>query len=168
MFRIRLSNAELTHITGALQTHTHHRLRTRYQALLLVHHGRTQQQVAADLNIHHTTLTQWLRQYRTGGLAKLSSWDLPGPRQRIPNALASTIRRWVTEGQHASGCSWDTWAYEKLAVKVYEETGIQVRRTAMRDFCQRHAIALQVSATHCPQATHQHRPRQDSHLAHTA
>jgi transposase len=32
------------------------------------------------------------------------------------------------------------WTYEELATYVYQTTGIAVKRTAMRDFCQRQDI----------------------------
>ncbi len=168
MLRIHLTTAEQRHVARAVHRSTDPRLRRRYQALLMVHRGYARQRIAAALDIHRTTLTQWLLKYRIGGLASLRMRDLPGPRQRIPDTLAPTIRRWVKEGPQGTGLRWEMWTYEKLAVKVQAETGIRVRRTAMRDFCQRHAIALQWTANRRPQASHQRQPRQDSELAHPA
>jgi len=41
-----------------------------------------------------------------------------------------------------AGCGLDraNWTYEELATSVYQTLGIPVKRTAMRDFCLRHAI----------------------------
>jgi transposase len=32
------------------------------------------------------------------------------------------------------------WTYDELAAYLYRQTGIVVRRTAMREFCRRHQI----------------------------
>jgi hypothetical protein len=54
--------------------------------------------------------------------------------------LAPTIHAWVQDGPQ--GCELDraNWTYEELATHLYRTTGIEVKRTAMRVFCQRHAI----------------------------
>jgi len=68
MYHIRLRTAEHRALTHALETTANQRLQRRYQAVVMVHQGYSRQRIAADLDIHRTTLTQWLRKYRTGGL----------------------------------------------------------------------------------------------------
>ena len=51
-----------------------------------------------------------------------------------------TIQGWVIDGPQSCGLDRANWTYEELATHLYQTTGITVKRTAMRVFCQRHAI----------------------------
>jgi hypothetical protein len=64
----------------------------------------------------------------------------PGQPGRIPESFAPTLQRWVKEGPQSCGLDRANWTYEELAVHFYRPTGIEVKRTAMRVFCQRHQI----------------------------
>jgi hypothetical protein len=52
--------------------------------------------------------------------------------------LVPTIQAWVQAGPAGCGLDRANWTYEELATYVYQTTGIAVKRTAMRDFCQRY------------------------------
>jgi hypothetical protein len=54
--------------------------------------------------------------------------------------LALTIQGWVQDGPQGCGLDRANWTYDELATYLYQTTGITVKRTAMRDFCQRHSI----------------------------
>ena len=142
MFRIILSEEEQVAIEQRFKTTTERRLRDRCQAVLMAHRGRKRQAIAADLGVHRTTVKKWLDQYRAGGVAGLRVRRAPGKPQRIPTALASTIVAWIKGGPQSCGLTRANWTYEELAVQVYRITGIVIKRTAMRDFCQRHQIRL--------------------------
>ena len=62
----------------------------------------------------------------------------PGQPRRIPETLVPTIQAWVKAGPAGCGLDRANWTYEELATYVYQTTGIAVKRTAMRDFCQRY------------------------------
>jgi transposase len=95
---------------------------------------------AQDLGVHRTTVRRWLTQYGEQGLAGLQSHWASGQPGRIPEMLAPTIQGWVQDGPQGCGLDRANWTYEELATHLYQTTGIAVRRTAMRDFCQRHGI----------------------------
>jgi hypothetical protein len=44
----------------------------------------------------------------------------------------------VKDGPQSCGLDRAHWTYEELATHLYRTTGIEVKRTAMRVFCQRH------------------------------
>lgn len=46
----------------------------------------------------------------------------------------------MREGPQSCGLDRANWTYEELATSLYQTTGITVKRTAMRDFCQRHSM----------------------------
>lgn len=106
----------------------------------MAHRGRKRRAIAEDLGVHRTTVKKWLDQYRAGGVAGLKMRRAPGKSRRIPQALAPTIIAWVKGGPQGCGLNRANWTYEELAGQVYRRTGIVIKRTAMRDFCQRHEI----------------------------
>jgi len=140
MRRIRLTTTEQAQLEQIFKTTDDRRLRDRCQAILMVHRGRKRKVIAQDLGLHRTTVRLWLRQYQEQGLPGLAIHWAPGQPGRIPETLAPAIQRWVQEGPQ--GCDLDraNWTYEELATHLFRTTGIEVKRTAMRVFCQRHAI----------------------------
>jgi transposase len=90
--------------------------------------------------VHRTTVRRWLKQYQARGLAGLSIQWAPGQPGRIPETLAPTLQRWVKDGPLRCGLDRANWTSEELATYLYQAEGITVKRTAMRDFCQRHGI----------------------------
>jgi transposase len=102
--------------------------------------GRKRKAIAQDLGVHRTTVRLWLKQYLARGIEGLTIHWAPGQQGRIPTTLAPTIQRWVKEGPQSCGLDRANWTYEELATYLYQTTGITVKRTAMRDFCQRHSM----------------------------
>ena len=140
MQRIRLTATEQAHLEQLFKTTTDRRLRDRCQAILMAYRGRKRKTIAQDLGVHRTTVRLWLTQYAEQGSEGIQiHW---GPRQqgRIPETLAPTIQEWVKAGPQGCGLDRANWTYEELATYLYQSTGIAVKRTAMRVFCQRHAI----------------------------
>ena len=54
--------------------------------------------------------------------------------------MAPPLQGWVKDGPQSCGLDRANWTYEELAVYLYQLTGIAVKRTAMRNFCQRHGM----------------------------
>jgi transposase len=140
MRRIRLTAMEQGQLEHTCKTTTDRRLRDRCQAVLMASRGRKRRAIAQDLGVHRATVRRWLTQYQAHGVAGLQLHWAPGQPGRIPEALAPTIQGWVQHGPQGGGLDRANWTYEELATPLYQPTGIAVRRTAMRDFCQRHSI----------------------------
>jgi transposase len=102
--------------------------------------GRKRKAIAQDVGVHRTTVRLWLKQYLERGIAGLTIHWAPGQQGRIPTTLAPQVQRWVREGPQSCGLDRANWTYEELATYLYQTTGITVKRTAMRDFCQRHSM----------------------------
>jgi transposase len=140
MQRIRLTAAEQEQLDHIFKTTTDRRLRDRCQAVLMASRGRKRKSIAQDLGVHRTTVRLWLKHYHERGLGGLTIHWAPGQPGRIPETLASTIQTWVKEGPQSCQLDRANWTYEELATHLYRTTGIEVKRTAMRVFCQRHDI----------------------------
>jgi transposase len=140
MRQIRLTETEQAQLEQICKTTDDRRLRDRCQAVLMAHRGRKRKTMAQDLGVHRTTVRLWLKQYHEQGLAGLQIHWAPGQPRRIPETLAPTILAWVKDGPQHCGLDRANWTYEELATHLYRTTGIEVKRTAMRVFCQRHAI----------------------------
>jgi transposase len=140
MRRIRLTATEQGQLEHIFKTTTDRRLRDRCQAVLMASRGRKRRTIAQDLGVHRTTVRRWLTQYHERGVAGLHiQWALGQP-GRIPETLAPMIQGWVKDGPQSGGLDRANWTYEELAAYLYHVTGIEVQRTAMRDFCQRHDL----------------------------
>ena len=137
MLRITLAAPEQAELEQTFQTTSDRRLRDRCQAVLMASRGRKRKAIAQDLGVHRTSVRRWLTQYHQHGLAGLEIQWAPGQAGRIPEALAPTLQKWVTEGPQSCGLDRANWTYEELAAHLYHTTGIEVQRTAMRVFCQR-------------------------------
>ena len=140
MRRIQLTTAEHEQLEHLFKTTQDRRLRDRCQAVLMASRGRKRKAIAQDLGVHRTTVRLWLQHYHERGIEGLPIHWAPGQPRRIPQTLGPTIQEGVKAGPAGCGLDRAHWTYEELAPYVYQTTGIAVKRTAMRDFCQRHAI----------------------------
>ena len=140
MRRIRLTGTEQAQLEQLFKTTHDRRLRDRCQAVLMAHRGRKRKTIAQDLGVHRTTVRLWLTQFHERGVAGLQIHWAPGQPGRMPETLAPTIQAWVKDGPQHCGLDRANWTYEELATHLYRTTGIEVKRTAMRVFCQRHDI----------------------------
>jgi transposase len=140
MRRIQLTTVEQEQLADIFKTTSDRRLRDRCQAVLMASRGRKRQTIAHDLGVHRPTVRLWLKHYHERGVEGWQIQWAPGQPGRIPETLAPTIQEWVKAGPEGCGLDRANWTYEELATYVYQATGIEVKRTAMRDFCQRHSI----------------------------
>ena len=140
MHRINLSPPEQAALESTFKTASDRRLRDRCQAVLMASRGRKRTEIAQDLGVHRSTVILWLKRYHKRGLDGLQIQWAPSKTRRIPEALAPTIQAWVKKGPQSCGLDRANWTYEELAVYLYQQTGIDVKRSAMQDFCQHHQI----------------------------
>jgi len=140
MRRIGLTTTDHAHLEHLFKTTPDRRFRDRCQAVLMRSRGRKRTAIAQDLGVHRTTVRLWLKQYQERGVPGLQIHWAPGQTGRIPETLAPTIQAWVKGGPQSCGLDRANWTYEELATYLYQTTGIEVKRTAMRVFCQRHNI----------------------------
>ena len=140
MRRIRLTPAEQAQLEHPCKATSDRRLRDRCQAVLMASRGRERKAIAQDLGVHRTTVQLWRKQYHQHGLEDLPSQWAPG-RLAPHSSHVGTDDPGLGKGG-PQGCGLDRahWTDEALTAYLYQTTGIEVQRTAMRDFCQRHGM----------------------------
>jgi transposase len=99
--------------------------------------GRKRQSSAQDLGAHRTTVRLWREHYHERGMEGLQIHWAPGQPRRLPQTLVATLQAWVKAGPAGCGLERANWTDAELATSVSQPTGSAVKRTAMRDFCQR-------------------------------
>jgi transposase len=82
----------------------------------------------------------WLPSYREHGLAGLPLPGACGPQARSPAERAPRSGAWVKEGPGSCGLQRANWTYAELAPYLFQQTGITVSETTMREFCHRQQI----------------------------
>jgi transposase len=116
------------------------RLRDRCQAILMAARGRRHRQIAEDLGISVRTLQRWLNAYHAEGLAGLTIQWASGRAPHIPEALASEILAWVTQGPAGCGLDRANWTYAELTAHLYRTKGIAVSESTMRTYCTKRGV----------------------------
>jgi transposase len=139
MQRIRLTATEQAQLEQIFKMTDDRRLRDRCQAVLMASRGRKRTIIAQDFGVHHTTVRLWLRPSQAQGVAGQMHWP-PGQPGRLPETWAPPIQAWGKDGPQGCGRDRANWTDAELATHLYRTTGIEVQHTAMRVFCQRHAI----------------------------
>jgi transposase len=140
MYRILLSTSQEQELEQVFKSTPDRRLRARCQAVLMAARGRVRHEIAQDLGVHRTTLRLWVQSYRERGLTGLPIQWAPGPQARIPEEWAPRIVAWVKGGPASCGLQRANWTYGELATYLYQQAGITVSETTMREFCHRHQI----------------------------
>ena len=128
---------EQADVGQTVTTTTDRRLGERGQAVLMAPGGRKRQAMAAELGVQRTTVKKGLDQSRVRGLAGLQVRRAPGKPHRLPEALAPTIIAGVKTGPQGWGLNRANGTDEELAGPGYRPVGSAIKRTALRDCCQR-------------------------------
>jgi transposase len=109
MITVNLSKDEGQRLEDTFHTTRARRLRDRCQAILMAARGRRHRQIAEDLGVSGRTLQRRLNAYQAGGLAGLTIRWASGRAPHIPDALASEILAWVTQGPAGCGLDRANW-----------------------------------------------------------
>lgn len=140
MIRIQLSESQGQELEQVFKQTADRKLRDRAQIVLMAWRGRPHGQIAGDLGINGRTVQRWLNAYLERGLEGLRPGKAKGAAAKIPPHLAEEIRSWVIQGPTGCGLDRANWTHEELAEHLGRVHGIQVKRSAMGEFCRRHDI----------------------------
>lgn len=142
MIRIQLNESQGRELQQVFKQTRDRKLRDRVQIVLMAERGRPREQIVSDLGVNRRTVQRWLNAYLERGLEGLRPRKARGATARIPPHLAEEIRSWVIQGPAGCGLDRASWTHEELAHHLGQVHGIQVKRSAMGEFCRRHEIRL--------------------------
>ena len=112
-------------IVGRERSSKDHLEKRRLMAIRLRHAGRTPPEVCGILDIHPSSLRNWVNSFNKHGLDGLKPQEKRGGRKRkLSEEQIRAVRRWLDEGpKEDQGCCF--WTGEKLMKEIKRQFGVQ-------------------------------------------
>ena len=98
----------------------------RERAAELFAQGRTQAEVARQLDVSRQSAGRWHAGWQAVGATGLQSRGPTGRRPKVPDAQLEAIERALLEGALADGFPTDVWTLDRIAVVIQGLTGVQL------------------------------------------
>jgi putative transposase len=86
--------------------------------------GRGPTQIAAQLKTTPQTVCQWLREYRTGGMAALAASPVPGRPPKLHARQRRALVSCLLRGASAFGFATDLWTCPRIGRLVEQRYGV--------------------------------------------
>jgi transposase len=98
----------------------------RERAAALFAQGRTQAEVARELDVSKQSASRWQARWQADGAPGLRSRGPTGRRPKIADDQLGVIQQALLEGALAHGFATDVWTLERIAVLIQGLTGVQL------------------------------------------
>jgi transposase len=98
----------------------------RERAAELFAQGRSQAEVARELDVSRQSASRWHAGWQAAGTTALRSRGPTGRAPRVPDRALEGIEQALLEGALAHGFATDVWTLERIAVVIQGLTGIQL------------------------------------------
>jgi transposase len=98
----------------------------RERAAELFAQGRTQAEVARELDVSKQSASRWQAHWQADGASGLRSRGPTGRRPKIADDQLGVIQQALLEGALAHGFATDVWTLERIAVVIQGLTGVQL------------------------------------------
>jgi transposase len=98
----------------------------RERAAELFAQGRSQAEVARQLDVSRQSASRWHDGWRSEGTKALQSRGPTGRRPKIPDSALKGIEQALLEGALAHGFATDVWTLERIAVVIQGLIGVQL------------------------------------------
>jgi transposase len=96
----------------------------RERAAELFAQGRTQAEVAQELDVSRQSASRWHAGWRAAGATGLQSRGPTGRRPKVADDQLAVIERTLLEGALAYGFATDVWTLERIATVIQGLTGV--------------------------------------------
>lgn len=96
----------------------------RERAADLFAQGRTQAEVARELDVSAQSASRWHAGWRTAGATALQSRGPTGRRPKVADDQLAVIEQALLEGALAHGFATDVWTLDRIAVLIQGLTGV--------------------------------------------
>ena len=98
----------------------------RERAAELFAQGRTQAEVARELDVSRQSASRWHAGWEAAGATALQSRGPTGRRPKIPDSALEPIEQALLKGALAQGFATDVWTLDRIAVVIQGLTGVQL------------------------------------------
>ena len=95
----------------------------RERAAELFAQGRSQAEVARELDVSRQSASRWHAGWQAEGATALQSRGPTGRRPKVPDAALEPIQQVLLEGALAHGFATDVWTLDRIAVVIQGLTG---------------------------------------------
>jgi transposase len=96
----------------------------RERAAELFTQGRTQAEVARELDVSRQSASRWHTRWQADGTAALRTRGPTGRRPKVPDSALEPIEQALLEGALAHGFPTDVWTLERIALVIQGLTGV--------------------------------------------
>ena len=96
----------------------------RERAAELFAQGRTQAEVARELDVSRQRASRWHARWQADGETALRTRGPTGRRPKIPDSALAGIEQALLEGALAHGFATDVWTLDRIAVVIQGLTGV--------------------------------------------
>jgi transposase len=98
----------------------------REQAAELFAQGRTQSEVAHQLDVSRQSASRWHARWQAEGTTALRTRGPTGRRPKVADEQLEAIEQALLQGAVAHGFATDVWTLERIAVVIQGLTGVQL------------------------------------------
>jgi transposase len=98
--------------------------RRRQLAVARVAEGYSQQEMAAILGVHRSTVSRWVCTARNQGADALKAKPTPGRPRKLSARQEKTVLGWLAKAPTSFGFATDLWTSRRLAALIEQRLGI--------------------------------------------
>jgi transposase len=100
------------------------RLARRERAAELFAQGRSQAEVARELDVSRQSASRWHAGWQASGAMGLQSRGPTGRRPKVPDSALEGIEQALVKGAQAHGFATDVWTLDRIAMVIQGLTGV--------------------------------------------
>jgi transposase len=98
----------------------------RERAAELFAEGRSQAEVARELDVSRQSASRWHTRWQADGTTALRSRGPTGRRPKVPDSKLEVIEQALLEGALAHGFATDVWTLDRIALVIQGLTGVRL------------------------------------------
>lgn len=131
IIRYTLTTEELQHVQKALTSHPDGNVRSRAQAVYLLHLGNSRDEVAETLCVTGATIANWHKKWREGGVENLKDLDRPGHPPIGGDSFKVKLEEVINTDPKTLGYGFSVWTIQRLIEHMSATTNITVSEGTM-------------------------------------
>ncbi|MBO0797089.1 MAG: helix-turn-helix domain-containing protein [Ktedonobacteraceae bacterium] len=116
------------------------RLVERAQIIDRAHKGETIPHMMQQLQLSEPTVRKWWKRFEARGLSGLEDVGRPGAPRRYTSDERAVVIETALKRPSDLGCPFHCWTFERLAIYVQEQMGVQMKKTRIFEILQEEGL----------------------------